>query len=163
VEAVSDPAHPPVPPPDRAGSGSTESTELNADVELDRLLVRSREAIATAVTLVSRLPRFAADDEQRVLVLLDIREERAREIANVGVRLGMCPPYAQETEALILVIPVSAARRLVEDVSTVPIERFDDAAAFARAARGHIVLVTFSLGMTWLGYAYGQGSEVARA
>lgn len=132
-----------------------------------QLLRRNQEALLTAADFALRVvPESyrSGTSEQRAVVVLDMSEPRARRIVQIGVEVGVVPPIAasEQTDAMIMVVPVDAARKLVEDVSSIPIDRFDDAACYSTATRG-MMLVVLSCGATFLGCLPRSGAEIARA
>lgn len=132
---------------------------------LSRFLSRSERPILAAVDALARLP-YARDAEQQgtqhAIVLLDMTEERARVIAEVGVECGMLPPYEPSVALIVIVLPVEAARRIVENSTDASIEQFDGAASRARLMRGYM-LVVYSDDAVCFGHAIPSNVEVARA
>jgi hypothetical protein len=125
-------------------------------------LRRNHEALLMAADCAVR-----ADPEstvQRVVLMLDMSDERSRRIAQIGVDVGKVPPLAvsDAAEAMILVVTIDAARSLVEEVSRIPIDRFDSAAQYSSATRG-MMLVVLTCESTFVGCLPRADAEIARA
>lgn len=123
---------------------------------------RNEEALLAAMDAAARVA--PESNEQRVMVMLDMSEERSRRIAQAGVDVGVVPPVALSgvAEAMMIVVTVDAARNFVEMTSSVPLERFDSAASQSSAMRA-MMLVVLSCGATFLGCVPHVSAERAKA
>lgn len=119
-------------------------------------LRRNDAAVRRAADLAARVPGPAGpgpDVRQRAVVLLDAADRRTETFFEVAVESGLLPRAALEdgaTDGVVLVMAIPGVRSLVGMVSTVPIERFDEAASYAATTRG-MMLVVLSHGGTFLG------------
>jgi hypothetical protein len=136
---------------------------MSATTEMMMQFVRRNEGML--IMAADAALRVAPESNvQRVMVMLDMSEERSRCVAQAGIDAGVVPPIAVSgaAEAMLLVVTVDAARGLVEMTSSIPLDRFDSAVSQSSAMRA-MMLVVLSCDATFIGCVPHASAEMAKA